>query len=212
MSKRRLYDITNVLEGVGLLTRLRQNVVCWSCEELSVLRDLNEKAATETRELEMCLMDMLDEPSLKERLYVVPDDIDGLVREDQRLFVVEANRSMELEVVGDQLKISCCVPMIVSVRRAADYSPNRKCCHHVNRESGVHHSRAWTSASRRLGVHDCQAIWAFIVAKPSVHKRHAHHLASQACLLHLLAALLLSSCSLHTVLSPVQPAQHGMRC
>ncbi len=136
--KRRVYDITNVLEGVGLLTQTRRNIMRWvspqekwtspeeteddeellhMTDEVSVLRDARELLARRTEELTSCLVNMLNEPEIRSRLYVLPEDLENLVGEERRLFVIEAEQPVQLSLEDGQLVVGCCVPMAISLRK-----------------------------------------------------------------------------------------------
>ncbi|CAK0773013.1 hypothetical protein CVIRNUC_004022 [Coccomyxa viridis] len=92
VQKRRIYDITNVLEGIGLIEKKSKNNIQWKplagngddelSDELDLIRQEIAQLKTDSTVLEQHVVNvrthihaMTEDPSNKERLYVTNEDI-----------------------------------------------------------------------------------------------------------------------------------------
>jgi sugar-specific transcriptional regulator TrmB len=96
--KRRIYDVTNVLEGVGLIQKTGTNNVQWVSpdegsalstrrfreihqQRLKDLRALKERMENSIEKLTECINDLTSQPQAQQMLYVTQRDLvtlDGL--------------------------------------------------------------------------------------------------------------------------------------
>lgn len=116
VQKRRIYDITNVLEGIGLIEKKSKNNIQWKgvCSgmsgnahtevgelqrEIEGLRD-NERALDEhITEMRRSLQALIEDRDNKELLYVTEEDIKSLgCFANERLIAVKAPLGTTLEV------------------------------------------------------------------------------------------------------------------
>ncbi|KAK9825108.1 hypothetical protein WJX74_009727 [Apatococcus lobatus] len=116
VQKRRIYDITNVLEGIGLIEKKSKNNIQWkgtsqvSGEEIQTERralqeDVQQLQEDERsldqciRQLENCVQVMTDDPANRSRLYVTEEDIAELpIVSSETVFAVKAAQGTTLEV------------------------------------------------------------------------------------------------------------------
>lgn len=116
VQKRRIYDITNVLEGIGLIEKKSKNNIQWKgvCsgvsgssqtevgelqKEIESLRE-NERALDDhIKAMRNSLQDLIEDKDNKDLLYVTEDDIKGLhCFANERLIAVKAPLGTTLEV------------------------------------------------------------------------------------------------------------------
>ncbi|XXG74953.1 hypothetical protein AAC387_Pa07g3557 [Persea americana] len=116
VQKRRIYDITNVLEGIGLIEKTLKNRIRWKGFDTSTPRELEEqvsrlKAEVETlyvqdwrlddkiREVQENLRALSEEKNSQKWLYVTREDIKNLpCFQNQTVFVIKAPHATTLEV------------------------------------------------------------------------------------------------------------------
>lgn len=116
VAKRRVYDITNVLEGVGVLAKEGKNSVRWcphaaaaaptaAHERNQLEEDIAELAATQeqldstSRTLTTQLVELLQNPMLKPHLYVTAEDLASL---DTTSSTYIALRCATLQVLNEE--------------------------------------------------------------------------------------------------------------
>ncbi|KAJ1270922.1 hypothetical protein BS78_06G088100 [Paspalum vaginatum] len=127
VKKRRIYDITNVLEGIGLIEKKSKNIIRWkgpndsgtnSYNDLSVLKtevenlDLKEQALDDHISKMHGKLKELTEDEINQRwLFLAEDDIKGLACfQNQTLIAIKAPRGSSVEVpdpdvmTGDNLQ------------------------------------------------------------------------------------------------------------
>ncbi|KAG0525735.1 hypothetical protein BDA96_06G082200 [Sorghum bicolor] len=127
VKKRRIYDITNVLEGSGLIEKKLKNRICWKGldklgpnldDDLSVLKtdfgnlNLQEQALDEhISKIQEKLKDLTEDESNKGWLFHTEDDIMGVrCFQNQTLIAIKAPQGSSLEVpnpdvmIGDSLQ------------------------------------------------------------------------------------------------------------
>ncbi|MCO5588725.1 hypothetical protein L7F22_042684 [Adiantum nelumboides] len=115
VQKRRIYDITNVLEGVGVIEKKLKNRVCWKgvdpasavkmCKATMIQAEL-ERMYTEERlvdsrirEVREALKIMSEDATSKQWLYVTEDDIKSLpCFQNETLIAIKAPHGTTLEV------------------------------------------------------------------------------------------------------------------
>ncbi|CAL9120160.1 unnamed protein product [Musa textilis] len=116
VQKRRIYDITNVLEGIGLIEKKLKNKICWKGldnarpgevdDDLSVLQAEIKKLALQEHGLNDCIskiqerLRVFSEDERNQRwLYVTEDDIKGLpCFQNETLIAIKAPHGTTLEV------------------------------------------------------------------------------------------------------------------
>ncbi|KAL6196217.1 hypothetical protein ACLB2K_031832 [Fragaria x ananassa] len=116
VQKRRIYDITNVLEGIGLIEKKLKNRIQWKGLEATRTGDSDEnydalKAQVETlsteegrldeqiREMQEKLSNLSEEESNKKWLFVTEEDIKGLpCFQNETLIAIKAPHGTTLEV------------------------------------------------------------------------------------------------------------------
>jgi|EP00945_MAST-04E_sp_MAST-4E-sp1_P003621 transcription factor E2F3 len=116
VQKRRIYDITNVLEGIGLLEKKSKNTIMWkgagskiSPEKEVILKDLREsiqQLKEEEKELDLDtllvtkeLNAAADKPSNRKLAYATPDDLRNLpCFANDRVLAIRAPSGTNLEV------------------------------------------------------------------------------------------------------------------
>ncbi|XP_066383093.1 transcription factor E2FA-like isoform X3 [Miscanthus floridulus] len=127
VKKRRMYDITNVLEGIGLIEKKLKNRICWKGldklgpnldDDLSVLKtdfenlNLQEQALDEhISKIREKLKGLTEDESNQGWLFLTEDDIKGLpCFQNQTLIAIKAPHGSSLEVpnpdvmTGDSLQ------------------------------------------------------------------------------------------------------------
>ncbi|WVZ85574.1 hypothetical protein U9M48_032486 [Paspalum notatum var. saurae] len=127
VKKRRIYDITNVLEGIGLIEKKSKNMIHWkgsndsgtnSYNDLSVLKTEVENLNLQEQALDEHISKMhgklkeLTEDEINQRwLFLAEDDIKGLACfQNQTLIAIKAPRGSSVEVpdpdvmIGDNLQ------------------------------------------------------------------------------------------------------------
>ncbi|ONM17669.1 Transcription factor E2FB [Zea mays] len=125
--KRRMYDITNVLEGIGLIKKKLKNRICWKGlgelgtnldNDLSVLKidfenlNLQEQALDEhISKIREKLKDLTEDEGNQRWLFLTEDDIKGLpCFQNKTLIAIKAPHGSSLEVpnpdvmTGDSLQ------------------------------------------------------------------------------------------------------------
>lgn len=122
VQKRRIYDITNVLEGIGFIEKVLKNKIKWvgkgesqiSDNELGHLMDELDRAAAEENEIDRwtnylqgMMMDLTNDESNNKYSYVNFDDVKCVnanqKEDDQPFLVIRAPKGAVLEVpVADQ--------------------------------------------------------------------------------------------------------------
>ncbi|VFQ63212.1 unnamed protein product [Cuscuta campestris] len=116
VQKRRIYDITNVLEGVGLIEKTQKNHMRWKGFETSESRELHEKIfnlkvevehlCTEDQRLDHCIREKLEQLRVLEsdlncqkNLFLTQDDIMNLpCFRDQTIIAVKAPHASSVKV------------------------------------------------------------------------------------------------------------------
>lgn len=97
VQKRRIYDITNVLEGIGLVQKRHKNSIQWTGQSESSFQPLSADPHTELdsasleeqrldhwiEQLEQNIQQLTNEPTYKEYAYLTYDDIRSLLSLDQ---------------------------------------------------------------------------------------------------------------------------------
>ncbi|XP_025828605.1 transcription factor E2FA-like [Panicum hallii] len=113
--KRRIYDITNVLEGIGLIEKKLKNRICWKGldesgtnldNDLSVLKseienlNLQEQALDEhISKMHKKLKELTEDESRQRWLFLTEDDIKGLpCFQNQTLIAIKAPHGSSVEV------------------------------------------------------------------------------------------------------------------
>ncbi|XP_055013275.1 transcription factor E2F3 [Boleophthalmus pectinirostris] len=105
-SKRRIYDITNVLEGISLIKKPSKNLVMWVGWPMELKDDVLSSLVSEEKRLDDLIrnakkqIEEMYENLLNNRLaYVTYEDIQSLpIFEDQAVFVVRGPPETKLEV------------------------------------------------------------------------------------------------------------------
>ena len=119
MQKRRIYDITNVLEGIGLIQKKHKNKIQWigssddndepyMCESASLSKELEALVEEEkkldywTNQIQESLNQLTKDPSYTEYAYVTFDDIKNLPNltdcQNETLLAIRAPPGTNLEV------------------------------------------------------------------------------------------------------------------
>ncbi|XP_061367246.1 transcription factor E2FA [Gastrolobium bilobum] len=117
VQKRRIYDITNVLEGIGLIEKKLKNRIHWKGVEsstsgemdtdISMLKEEVEKLSFEEqrlddqiREMQERLRSLIDDENKQKWLFVTEEDIKGLpcFQHNETLIAVKAPHGTTLEV------------------------------------------------------------------------------------------------------------------
>ncbi|PKI35427.1 hypothetical protein CRG98_044197 [Punica granatum] len=105
VQKRRIYDITNVLEGIGLIEKNFKNVIQWKCictpgrEEINSLSIQESKLDNSIREMEERLRNLSEDPNNQKFLFVTEEDIQSLPSlRNETLIAVKAPHGTTLEV------------------------------------------------------------------------------------------------------------------
>ncbi|XP_031496189.1 transcription factor E2FB-like isoform X2 [Nymphaea colorata] len=116
VQKRRIYDITNVLEGIGLIEKQLKNRIRWKGSDASRPGDMDSEAARlkaevanlyfedlaldeEIREMQDSLRMLSDDPKNQRFLYVTQDDIKNLpCFQNETLISIKAPHGTTLEV------------------------------------------------------------------------------------------------------------------
>ncbi|CAN6439112.1 unnamed protein product [Victoria cruziana] len=116
VQKRRIYDITNVLEGIGLIEKKLKNKICWKGFDASRPRDVDsditflqadlENLSIEERRLDDRISEMQErlrelsgDENNKRLLYVTEEDVRGLsCFQDGTLIAIKAPHGTTLEV------------------------------------------------------------------------------------------------------------------
>ncbi|CAN6482600.1 unnamed protein product [Victoria cruziana] len=116
VQKRRIYDITNVLEGIGLIEKQLKNRIRWKGSDASRPGDMDSEAARlkaevanlyvedlaldeEIREMQDSLRMLSDDPKYQRLLYVTQDDIKSLpCFQNETLISIKAPHGTTLEV------------------------------------------------------------------------------------------------------------------
>lgn len=116
VQKRRIYDITNVLEGIGLIEKKFKNKVCWKggdgatssvelCKATFLQAELERLYIEESmldnriREAREALRIVSEDENSKQWLYVTEDDIKGLpCFQNETLIAIKAPHGTTLEV------------------------------------------------------------------------------------------------------------------
>lgn len=119
MQKRRIYDITNVLEGIGLIQKKHKNKIQWigssddndepyMCESASLSKELENLSEEEkkidywTNQIQDSLNQLTKDPSYTEYAYVTFDDIKNLPNltdcQSETLLAIRAPPGTNLEV------------------------------------------------------------------------------------------------------------------
>jgi predicted DNA-binding protein YlxM (UPF0122 family) len=121
VQKRRIYDITNVLEGVGLIAKSSKNHIRWKANDQSGMTRLREVKNTLTtkQDEEMVLDDLLrrckmelqlltEDDTNKQLAYVTYRDIQQIdMFTGQTVLVVKAPPETKLEVPDPSLIVGC---------------------------------------------------------------------------------------------------------
>ncbi|XP_068573617.1 transcription factor E2F5-like [Cebidichthys violaceus] len=117
--RRRVYDITNVLEGISLIKKKSTNTFKWigSCQISSFVRNNQQKFHRELENLKLVedtldtlikscaqqLFDMTDDEGNAESAYVTHEDVSRLAAfQEQTVLVVKAPEETKLEVPAPQ--------------------------------------------------------------------------------------------------------------
>ncbi|TVU14607.1 hypothetical protein EJB05_38083, partial [Eragrostis curvula] len=121
VKKRRIYDITNVLEGIGLIEKIQKNGIRWKGlvaseinldNEMSVLEKEAEKLNLEEQtldedisEIREKLKHLTEDESNQRWLYLTEDDIKGLhCFQNQTLIAIKAPHGTSVEVPDPDVK------------------------------------------------------------------------------------------------------------
>ncbi|KAF4376430.1 hypothetical protein CsatB_028354 [Cannabis sativa] len=116
VQKRRIYDITNVLEGIGLIEKKLKNRIQWKGLDISRPGDADDNYASlqaeveklsveertvdeQIREMEERLRDLSEDENNQKWLFVTEDDIKGLpCFQNETLIAIKAPHGTTLEV------------------------------------------------------------------------------------------------------------------
>ncbi|XP_052175327.1 transcription factor E2FA-like isoform X3 [Diospyros lotus] len=117
VQKRRIYDITNVLEGIGLIEKKLKNIIRWKGleasrpgevkDDITTLQAEVEKLSMEEqrlddriREMQEKLRDLSEDESNQKWLFVTEEDIKGLpcFQQNETLIAIKAPHGTTLEV------------------------------------------------------------------------------------------------------------------
>ncbi|CAL9000215.1 unnamed protein product [Prunus brigantina] len=116
VQKRRIYDITNVLEGIGLIEKKLKNRIQWKGLDVSRTGDVDENYPSlqaqvenlsdeerrldqQIREMQERLRDLSEDESNKKWLFVTEEDIKGLpCLQNETLIAIKAPHGTTLEV------------------------------------------------------------------------------------------------------------------
>ncbi|KAI4378646.1 hypothetical protein MLD38_016098 [Melastoma candidum] len=116
VQKRRIYDITNVLEGIGLIEKTIKNQICWKGNDSSGPEELNadssclqeevEKLYTEERrldeqmrEMQEKLKNLSEDENNQKLLFITEEDIKGVpCFQNETLIAIKAPHGTTLEV------------------------------------------------------------------------------------------------------------------
>ncbi|KAJ0003181.1 hypothetical protein NQD34_008279 [Periophthalmus magnuspinnatus] len=106
MSKRRIYDITNVLDGISLIKKVSKNLVKWVGWPMEVTDEGLKRLVCEENKLDDLIkntkhqvQEMYENPLNKRLAYLTYEDIQSLpLFEDQVVFVIRAPPETKLEV------------------------------------------------------------------------------------------------------------------
>lgn len=116
VQKRRIYDITNVLEGIGLIEKKLKNQIHWKGIDGSVTGEVNDDHSTlqadiknlymeesrlddQIRQMQESLRDLSEDENYQKLLYVTEEDIKTLPRfQNETLIAIKAPHGTTLEV------------------------------------------------------------------------------------------------------------------
>jgi hypothetical protein len=122
VAKRRVYDITNVLEGIGLIEKKSKNHVHWKAQEkggrgllgvpreqggrvksvqaeIDALQESEAELDTQLQELRVGLAELVDHPNNREDAWITHDDVRGLPSlRGKTLLAIKAQTGSMLEV------------------------------------------------------------------------------------------------------------------
>ncbi|XP_073135328.1 transcription factor E2FC-like isoform X2 [Henckelia pumila] len=115
VQKRRVYDITNVLEGINLIEKTTKNHIRWKGsgiyrpteldDEVSLLKAEVEYLSAEESRLDDCIRDRLErlrmlesDRNCQKNLFLTDQDLASLPLRDDLVFVVQAPRATSVEV------------------------------------------------------------------------------------------------------------------
>ncbi|KAI4364175.1 hypothetical protein MLD38_020303 [Melastoma candidum] len=114
VQKRRIYDITNVLEGIGLIEKTIKNQICWkgksgpeeldadsSClqEEVEKLYIEERRLDEQMRELQERLKNLSEDETNQKLLFITEEDIKGVpCFQNETLIAIKAPHGTTLEV------------------------------------------------------------------------------------------------------------------
>lgn len=130
VQKRRIYDITNVLEGIGMLEKKTKNQIQWNrnssadrafCDErMDITKQLNEKTRLKQKEnvLNSLIYEMRDHFNKQMDLknaYVTCQDLNGIeTYKDQLLITLRAPAESKLTVNSYHFNVVHCLIIIIN--------------------------------------------------------------------------------------------------
>ncbi|KNC75834.1 hypothetical protein SARC_11646 [Sphaeroforma arctica JP610] len=117
VQKRRIYDITNVLEGIGLIDKKSKNIMMWRDDHPEGIPKSEAEIADHIEMLEQEIKDMIQEEMTIERHYNTLIESMKQQDEDQSTLpyrYISCDEMMKLPSFKDQTTIAVCTPQGVN--------------------------------------------------------------------------------------------------